>query len=91
MKYLVFAVPFSTMTKEFPVVFPDDLTHSEVAAGFLANCAELKNGRVVGAGECSCLDITPKCSGRSSTLNIDSRGDEDTASFIMRDYSAGLV
>jgi len=91
MKYIVISKTLGSITREFPIMFPNDLSHCEVAQGLLSNCFELKSGTVVGAGEISCMDLEPSCSGRSSTLNVDSREEKDDEAFIMRDYTGGIV
>lgn len=92
MKYIVFRTEFSNgLIREFPVLFPSDLTHSDVSLALIANCIELKNAKPVGAGEISCTDIHPTCHGQSSTLGVKSRGKLDNVAFTMRDYNHGMV
>lgn len=91
MKYIVISKTVGTITREFPVVFPNELSHVEVAEALLQKCPELSNGKVVGAGEMSCMDIDPNCHGRSATLNVNSREEVDDSSFTMRDYTGGVL
>lgn len=91
MKYIVIQQTMGTITREFPILFPNELSHSEVADSLLKGCFELKDGKLVGAGEMSCMDIEPNCSGRSSTLNVNSREELDDQAFVMRDYTMGVT
>lgn len=91
MKYIVIRQTTGTITREFPIMFPNELSHVEVANALLKGCPELKEGNVVGAGEMSCMDVEPNCSGRSSTLNINSREELDDQAFSMRDYTMGVT
>lgn len=89
MKYIMFEVDIGTLTKKVPVVFPNELVHREVA-GVLVPMLHKQFGscRCISAGEFS--PITGDCSGRSSTMKLDSRGEEDSAIIIGCDYGAGL-
>lgn len=91
MKYVVIRKTLGSVTREFPIAFPNDLSHVDVAQALIAGCYELKEGVVVGAGEMSCMDVEPNCYGRSATLNVDSREELDDAAFVMRDYTGGVV
>lgn len=91
MKYIVVSKTVGSITREFPILFPNDLSHVDVANALMVNCPELKHGTVVGAGEMSAMCIDADCSGRSSTLNVNSREDRDNAAFEMRDYTGGIV
>lgn len=91
MKYIVIVKKIGSIEREFPIVFPNELTHIDVAEALISKCPELENGGVVGAGEMSCFDIDAHCHGRSSTLNVNSRESRDSESFKMRDYTAGAV
>ncbi len=55
-----------------PIVFPETLAHSDVAR----NMGML--GRVIGAGFCYIEDNKYVCYGESVSLNVKSRGDEDS-------------
>lgn len=68
MKYIVFKTPRG----EAPVLFPHEFTHSWVAG-------ELKPLTVVSAGFVEMTDGLPRCFGHSSSLNVASRGQQDTA------------
>lgn len=79
------------MKREYPILFPNDLTHKDVADALQRGCPELRRATVVGAGEMSCMDVTPDCHGKSVTLGVESRGKLDDAAFNMRDYHHGVV
>lgn len=93
MKYIVFRKTLGNgLIRETPILFPNDLTHSEVAEGLTEHCTELKGAAVVGAGEVACTNIlSPNCHGKSETLNVKSRGKKDDAAFVMRDYHHGII
>lgn len=78
MKYIVFETPRG----EAPVLFPHDFTHSWVAG-------ELRPMRPVSAGF---LEMTAageiRCFGHSSSLNLASRGEADTA-LVRRHLNGG--
>lgn len=91
MKYIVIEKSVGPLTREFPIVFPNELSHIDVAEALLKKCSELNGGTIVGAGELSCMDIDPNCYGRSATLNVNSWEELDDRSFAMRDYNWGIV
>ena len=91
MKYIVLSVQKGSLTREFPILFPNDLTHLDVAQALIHGCPELKMADAVGAGEMSCTCIEPECSGCSSTLQVGSREELDNRAFVMRDYTGGII
>ena len=85
MKYIVFLTPFGSVSREMPVIFPNSLVHADVSKNFLAILP--KGSKPISAGECNCF---MECSGRSETLNLESRGAEDTSLLFMVDYGGGI-
>jgi hypothetical protein len=64
-KYIVTDLGFSE-----PIVFGETLNHSDVARAI--------GGTVLGAGFCYIQDNKYVCYGKSTSLKMDSRGDEDS-------------
>ena len=54
-----------------PVVFTELAVHSDVVRGFMP-------GTILGAGFCFIADDVYHCYGESISLNVKSRGDEDS-------------
>ena len=90
MKYIVLQTNDGFLTREFPILFSDALTHSVVASALLENCVELQSAKPVSAGFISCTAIIAGCHGRSESLNLDSRGATDDALIGMLDYTHGI-
>jgi hypothetical protein len=90
-KYIVFETK-GRLPRSFPIIFPDDLTHADVAKALLSVCPELAKAFVAGAGFLSCTDLhSVECHGESESLKVKSRGAKDDAAFIMRDYTHGIL
>lgn len=82
------------MIREFPIIFPDALTHADVAASLALHCPELKGGTPVAAGFMSSLNVGDRgaCRGKSESLgNLQSRGLEDDTLMSCWDYLHGMV
>lgn len=91
MKYVVFRKEEANGdAMEIPILFPNQLVHQLVAEKLL-EMEGMEGFKVVSAGECSSMDVSPKCSGRSDTLKVESRGKVDSDLFPMYDYMHGLV
>lgn len=92
MKYVVIQTELGGMKREFPIIFPDHLTHADVADGLMfLGCPELKNGKVVAAGFVSSMAFEGGCYGHSVTCQKDSREKVDDELIKMHDYMHGLV
>lgn len=86
MKYIVFRTIDGR--QEIPIIFPNILVHIEVAQ---ALAKLVKTSRVVAAGEFSSLDIDANCHGKSTTIGIKSREDEDDSLISNYDYHFGML
>jgi len=92
MKYIVMVRKVGGMTREVPVLFPSELVHRHVADALLklpGNPYGFEN-RVAAAGDVTLGIGTVECGGRSSTLNIGSRGEADERLIEMCEYGAGV-
>lgn len=89
MKYVILRTPGKN-GREFPIIFPNDLSHDQVAHAVIPGCPELYRAKVVSAGEIPSFSLGGPCHGRSVTLNLKSREERDTAMIRMRDYNAGM-
>lgn len=93
MKYIVLKQIGKHFSREVPIIFPNELVHSVVAEAIMD--ALEKEGHktgfdVVSAGEFSSMDIQADCNGKSTTLNVKSRGDVDSRMITMYDYLHGI-
>jgi hypothetical protein len=92
MKYVVFRKKSAELTIEHPVVFSNHLVHADVA-GNLTNPINgvLAGYTPVSAGEVNFMNAgLDMCSGRSSTLDLDSRPEEDSRLILLNDYGVGM-
>lgn len=90
MKYVVLRHEGKALTRDIPFIFPNELVHQDVAVAMqrhLAKDHELDTYAVSAGDFCP---ITGICSGGSETLDMESRGDEDTRLIAAIDYGAGL-
>jgi len=94
MKYIVMQRKYAGMIKEVPIIFPNELVHKHVAMALLSLNGNPYNfiNKVASAGDVAIeADYSEiHCTGRSDTLNIDSRGDIDENLIIMCEYGVGL-
>lgn len=90
MKYIVMQTTRKGMVREFPILFPDALTHAVVAAALERHCEELTGARPVSAGFISSTVIDEGCYGESETLRLKSRGAADDQLIAMLDYTHGI-
>jgi hypothetical protein len=83
--------------REFPIIFPEALTHAVVAAALERHCPELRGGKPVAAGFLSSLTCASPlkdggaCWGDSESLKLKSRGTIDDALINMLDYNHGIL
>lgn len=93
MKYIVFeTIPEGDELKRtIPVVFPKEMVHSIVSNVIVLMYHHSHKTRIkpVGAGEYCLFKRT--CSGGSSTLDLESRGQLDEAAITMNDLFGGFV
>lgn len=93
MKYIVLKIKIgTTIEKELPFIFPDMLNHDQFAESVIQELRmnHEKDSEVVSAGFCNFFNGDPHCEGRSETLNIDSRP-EDNRLISMFNYEHGVV
>lgn len=88
MKYIKFRVTNELGSRDYPVIFPDGLSHVDVAAQ-LKNCPELQGAEVLSAGFCNIY-----CSathGKSVSLGGMKAKSSDASLINGIDYSHGIV
>ncbi len=90
MKYIMFDIPFGTMVRRTPIMFPNYLVHSIVAEALQAH--PLFKGAIVhSAGEFSSVDLGDvQFTGGSTSLKVESDPADD-AGLAMTDYHHGLL
>lgn len=102
MKYVALKMTVRGMSREVPVIFPDFISHVNMAASALvaldAECEGFKKSgdkvdiTVVSAGFLSSMDINGNCNGQSDSLNgLKSRESVDDKLIRMIDYTHGYV
>ena len=92
MKYIVIAVKTGEITRELPFVFPSIMVHSQVAQSLIHRITishGWNDAHLVSAGEVSFFDGI-SCSGKSTTLGLESRGAIDEELIRMFDYFHGV-
>lgn len=74
MKYVIIRtkMPNSNLIRELPIIFPNDLTHAEVAAAILRGVTEARGGIPISAGTINSFDMGIPHGG-SATLGMNSR------------------
>lgn len=87
MKYVMFKGPSG---KKVPIIFPDALSHIDVAIAVQAICPELEESKPVSAGFLSSLDIDATTSGKSTTLGLGS-DPGDALVISTYDYTHGFI
>jgi hypothetical protein len=90
MKYIVLRSGKFGLEREFPIIFPNSLTHSDVFQALIKECPELDGANPVAAGELSSININAGCHGFSSTLGEGSREEMDDNLIRMIDYTHGI-
>lgn len=94
MKYVVMQIKKHGIIRELPIIFPEALSHCDVAAALERHCPELKGSKPVSAGFLSSMSSSePKaCHGESLTLGkLKSRGEVDDRLMVTLDYTHGIV
>jgi hypothetical protein len=86
MKYIIFISKDGR--QEIPIIFPNNLVHLEVAQ---AMSKLVGTSRVVAAGEFSSLAIDAECNGKSTTIGVKSREEQDDRLISNYDYTFGFV
>lgn len=79
----MFEQQIGSVSRSIPIIFPDSLIHEEVYIAI----RELVDGNITSAGDIS--STTLQCSGKSTTLKIESR-EEDSEIIRMYDYFHGV-
>lgn len=87
MKYVVVKVG----NNAYPVIFPDHLVHEDMANAVIevlrkARPSDGHTAAAISAGDVTIFDA--ECSGRSSTLDMESRGDTDSLLIRVGHYTA---
>ena len=86
MKYVMFSNKISEhLIRKIPVIFPNELSHVDVANALLAGCPELNNATIVSAGAYE----NGSTHGGSTTLNLKAK-EEDAGTILSHDYFHGL-
>lgn len=85
--YVVLRIADKGLERDIPIIYPDVLVHADVAAA-LERVPGLEKAVPVSAGNLI-LDVV-SCSGRSSTLKLESRGDEDKSLINSFPYFHGI-
>lgn len=92
-KYIMFENTIGDLKLLFPVIFPDKMVHSEVAA-VLRHCQPgwHKGGVIpVSAGSIGILEVENSCYGESETLKLKSLGKKDADIINNFNYCHGIV
>lgn len=94
MKYVVVrSKRIGTMPpRRFPIIFPNGLSHADVAKAILEGCPELKDGEVVSAGSVSSMAINSNYISPegSTTLKMKQGMPSDPILIPLIDYSNGV-
>ena len=78
----------------FPFIFPNMLVHAHVAkvtSLLISMMYPAYQVTTTGAGELNSMDFDGECYGESTTLNIKSKGVEDTQLVRMSDYGSVMT
>ena len=90
MKYIVLARDLASgRRQELPFIFPEDVPHAEMLS-LLRHLSWDASMNVVSAGEVA-FDSSPRCSGRSPSLDRESRGQLDAHLIQSHAFRHGLV
>lgn len=88
MKYIMFLQKTGELERNIPIIFPDTLIHEEVAVAIESLIRKMGEVRLKSAGTINIYgDIA--VSGKSTTLNIESNGD-DARIISIYDYFHGI-
>ncbi len=93
MKYIVMRVMLENSQFEMPFTFPDMINHDQyfeqMQHMLLMNHSA--SSEIVSAGFCNFFTSQMQCSGRSETLNIESRLNVDDMLLQNFNYNQGLI
>ncbi len=88
--YVILQVETHGLKRELPVIFPDILVHADMAKAVQAVCSQyFQKSKPVAAGQLD-FDGGVECHGKSSTLQLKSRGDVDRNLIIAMPYFHGI-
>jgi len=93
MKYIVILAKVGDGLLEIPIIFPSHLIHADTYESVCHQMVfkhEYEPVECVAAGDINLLDGV-FCSGRSDTLNVGSRGEEDERLIKMYNYAGGWI
>jgi hypothetical protein len=94
MKYVIFRVDFKDGGGlEVPIVFPELCVHSLIAEAVQPTLEKHWEGSTatpISAGFLSSTGFLDECHGKSDTLKLESRGEQDTALIRLNDYGAAF-
>lgn len=92
MKYIVLEIKNGETKREWPIIFPDMMVHSDIANVIQKHLNQQnQESRIIAAGSVSFFGGKVRCDSGSETLNIESRGSEDEKLIKMFDYLHGIV
>ena len=95
MKYIVLEVDNKGIIRELPVIFPDIMVHADMFK-YMQHQMTMQHNvdsvRCVSAGFISSIAVGAAggCYGKSESLEITSRGEEDDKLIQMLDYTHGI-
>ena len=95
MKYIVVEVTTKGIIRELPFIFPENFVHKAmyqmVEREYIFD-HKADSVRCIAAGFISSLGVAPAggCYGKSESLGISSRGEEDDSIIPMLDYTHGI-
>lgn len=92
MKYIVLQKEEAGLIREYPIIFPESLTHS-IVAEMLCKSIELRGAKAVAAGSINSISLSTmgNCWGHSVSLKLKSRKEKDGHLIQMNDYLHGIV
>ena len=85
--YIIFKKEIGGVVRELPVIYPDMLSHSDVAKS-MSVVPGMKGFTPVSAGQLQL--VAESCSGQSRTLNLSSREDDDQRLINSFPYAHGV-
>lgn len=86
-KYVMLEMPCGGVKRRVPIIFPDILVHADVAAA-VQKLPMMGEAQPVSAGDIDLL--ASNCHGKSSTLNLQSCGDDDAETINAFPYFHGI-
>lgn len=93
MKYIVIRTKVGSLTKDIPIIFPNDLSHVDVANAVIEKVPEAKDGKPVSAGAISSTAIDADMVSPEGSVSLKmKRGNERDGIMIqLYDYVHGFV